>query len=68
VREASEVAMHGRSHSWRGRKTTVIPVCASCPSAECSALLYPGRATDQGRPRRRTPFASATGARSPKKP
>jgi len=62
MREASEETMHRRSHPWRGGKMTVIPMRASCPSAECSALLH----TACGRGRR-TPFASATGAGSPKK-
>jgi len=39
-----------------------IPMRASCPSAECSALLQ--SSWGQGR---RIPYASATGARSPKK-
>jgi len=62
VREASEETMQWRSHAWRGDKITVIPMRASCPSAECSALLN----SSCGRGRR-TPFASATGAGSPKK-
>ena len=66
VREDSEVAMHRRSHPWRGAKTTVIPMCASYPCAECSALLNPRRKEDQRM--KWAPFASDTGARSPKQP
>ena len=58
------MAKQARPHSWRGPKTTVIPMHASCLSAECSALLKPsvgGRRT-----RTRTPSASATRARSTK--
>ena len=57
------MAKQARPHSWRGPKTTVIPMHASCPSAECSALLKPS----VGGRRTRTPSASATRARSTKK-